>query len=252
MSSESGKAHAADLSVRDQKERALDPGLPEELSLAQLLGTTGEEHPARGGQSTQGEGRDQHPARRFSNLSRLQADLDYDSNRLWGPVAHWVARFSLRFAILSLLAWGLLFNFSEVRGSSMQPGIHDRDRILVDHLSYWVGNVQRGDIVVLRYPLDPSLDYIKRIVGLPGEEVRIEGGQLWIDGRMLNEPYIAAECIDPFTRLVTRVKEDHFFVLGDNRLRSSDSREFGQVPRSHLRGKVRVRLWPPERVGLID
>ena len=157
----------------------------------------------------------------------------------------------VKVSLLSLIVWGLLFNFSEVRGSSMRPGIHDRDRILVDNLSYWLGAVERGDIVVLRYPLDPSLDYIKRVVGLPGEEVRIEGGRLWIDGTLIEEPYVAPDCFDPFTHLVTRVKEDHFFVLGDNRLRSSDSREFGQVPRSNIRGKVRLRLWPLDRIGWI-
>lgn len=146
----------------------------------------------------------------------------------------------------------LTFNYSEVRGASMMPGIHDRDRILVDHLSYLMGGVHRGDVVVLRYPLDPSVDYIKRVIGLPGEEVVISFGQVWIDGHLLTEPYVDDEAIDPYTRLRTTVQPGHYFVMGDNRLRSSDSREFGQVPHELLRGRVRLRVWPPDRLGWVE
>lgn len=153
--------------------------------------------------------------------------------------------------IVMALAWGLAFNFSEVRGSSMEPGIQDRDRILVDQMSYMFAGVSRGDVVVLQYPLDPSLDYIKRVVGLPGDEVVIARGQVFINGVELTEPYVAAASIEPWTSMKTTVRVGHYFVLGDNRRRSSDSREFGQVAAEYLRGKVRLRLWPVERIGLI-
>ncbi len=153
--------------------------------------------------------------------------------------------------IVLALAWGLVFNFSEVRGSSMEPGIHDRDRILVDQISYMISNVTRGDVVVLRYPLDPSLDYIKRVIGLPGDEVVIEGGDVFINGESINEPYVDEASIEPWTSMRTVVRPGHYFVLGDNRRRASDSREFGQVPSEYLRGKVRVRLWPLSRIGRI-
>jgi signal peptidase I len=173
------------------------------------------------------------------------------------PVTHrtWfggLAATTCKVGLLVVLAWGLLFNFSEVRGSSMAPGIHDRDRILVDQISYLVGDVARGDVVVLRYPLDPSLDYIKRVIGLPGDEVTILGGDLFINGDLVTEPYVDSASVDPYTRLYTRVADGHYFVLGDNRLRSSDSREFGQVSRDLLRGKVRMRVWPPDRAGWIE
>lgn len=154
--------------------------------------------------------------------------------------------------VLVFLAWGLLFNLSEVRGSSMEPGIHDRDRILIDNVSYLVGDVHRGDVVVLRYPLDPSLDYIKRVVGLPGDEITIARGEVRVNGELLLEPYVDPSAIEPWTTLRTTVREGHYFVLGDNRRRSSDSREFGQVPFEYLRGKVRFRLWPMDRVGLVE
>jgi len=159
---------------------------------------------------------------------------------------------SSKLTLIMLIAWGLLFNFSEVRGSSMEPGIHDRDRILVDHVSYMFTSVERGDIVVLRYPLDPSLDYIKRVVGLPGDEIVISGEELWVNGELYPEPYVSDDCIDPTTHMRTVVEPGEYFVLGDNRIRSSDSREFGEVPFEYLRGKVRLRLWPPTRIGWVD
>ena len=157
---------------------------------------------------------------------------------------------SFQFILALLVGWLLLFNFSVVRGQSMHPGIEDGDRILIDRFSYMFGAVERGDIVVLGYPLDPSLDYIKRVIGVPGDEVQIRAGELFVNGFAVNEPYVAD--IDRSSYVHTEVKEGHFFVLGDNRKRSSDSREFGQVSEELLKGKVDVRLWPPRRVGLLE
>jgi signal peptidase I len=154
-----------------------------------------------------------------------------------------------RVTLVAALCWGLAFNVSEVRGNSMRPGIEDGDRILVNHLSFWLGGVERGDVVVMRYPLDPALDYIKRVVGLPGDEIRIRDGLVHVNGKLLDEPYLGES--DPYTRLLIIVDPGTYFVLGDNRLRSSDSREFGFVPEDFVRGKVEVRIWPPSRVGLI-
>ncbi len=163
------------------------------------------------------------------------------------------ARITIGFLLQASLAFAvahfLLFNLSVVRGSSMNPGIHDGDRIVIDHWAYVFGDVHRGDVVVLKYPLDPNVDYIKRVIGLPGDEVTLESGHVWVNGVELPEPYVADE--DLLARLNVRVKPAHFFVLGDNRPRSSDSRDFGQVPCEYVRGKVEVRLWPPERIGAV-
>lgn len=156
---------------------------------------------------------------------------------------------ALRALLGLLLLYVSIFNFSVVRGSSMAPGIHDGDRILIDHLSTWLGDLRRGDIVVLRYPPDPSLEYIKRVIGLPGDEIVMAGGMVWVNGRLLDEPYVGE--LDPSSWSRVRVREDHVWVLGDNRPHSSDSREFGQVPRENVRGKVDFRIWPPERIGPI-
>jgi len=146
---------------------------------------------------------------------------------------------SLQVGALLAFAYLCLFNLSVVRGSSMAPRIHDGDRILIDHLSYVFGDVKRGDIVVLKYPLDPSVDYIKRVVGLPGDEVLLQDGHVWVNGELIEEPYVDEQ--DPFSRLRVRVKPAHFFVLGDNRPRSSDSREFGLVSRRAARVAARAR-----------
>ena len=164
----------------------------------------------------------------------------------------WFGMLGLKVLLVTTLAWGLVFNFSEVRGSSMEPGIHDRDRILVDHVSYMVADVDRGDVVVLRYPLDPTLDYIKRVIGLPGDDFEILAGTVMVNGDVLSEPYVSPNSVERYTAMRTTVRDGHYFVMGDNRRRSSDSREFGQVPFEYLRGKVRLRLWPPGRFGGVE
>lgn len=173
-----------------------------------------------------------------------------------GRVARIVSAFGsvAQIAVLAVVAYALLFHLSVVRGSSMVPGIRDGDRILVDHLSYVLGDVRRGDVVVLRCPIDPSLDYIKRVIALPGDEVRIEGEDVFVNGERIEEPYIAGEdgaASDRRLPLCERVERDHYFVLGDNREHSSDSREFGQVSRELLRGRVDFRVWPPDRAGTV-
>jgi signal peptidase I len=144
-------------------------------------------------------------------------------------------------------AWAALFNFSVVRGASMAPGIYDGDRILVDQLSVSLGGLSRGDIVVLRCPLDPRLDYIKRVVALPGEYVEVVDGVVQVDGVPLEEPYVAQQ--DERAALRMQVPGGAYFVMGDNRRHSSDSREVGVVAVEQIVGVVGLRVWPLERAG---
>ncbi len=155
-----------------------------------------------------------------------------------------------RSALLLLCVYALVFNLSVVRGSSMSPGIRDGDRILVEPWSYLVGTPRRGDVVVLRCPVDPRVDYIKRVVGLPGDQVVLAGGRVWVDGAPIEEPYVRES--DSASFCVERVRPGHVYVLGDNRPRSSDSRDFGQVPLELVRGRVELRIWPPERAGWLQ
>jgi signal peptidase I len=127
-----------------------------------------------------------------------------------------------RFGALLLVSYSLFFNLSVVRGSSMAPGIQDGDRILVEPWSYLLSPVERGDVVVLRYPLDPEIDYIKRVIGLPGDCIALAHGEVWVNGERLAEPYV--ESIDTSSSLAVVIEPGHYFVLGDNRNNSTDSR----------------------------
>jgi signal peptidase I len=130
---------------------------------------------------------------------------------------------------------------SIVKGNSMEPCLHDGDRLVVDRVTYNVGQVDRGDVVVLRYPRNPAVDFVKRVVALPGDRVAMRAGVLAVNG-------VAADsygCIRDRQDLEElTVPPGHFFVLGDNRPISCDSREFGLVAHGLLKGKVRVRFWP--------
>lgn len=156
---------------------------------------------------------------------------------------------STRLVVVLLGMYALTFHTPVVRGSSMQPGLQDGDRILVEPWSNLFG-YERGDVVVMAYPLDPTVDYVKRIIGLPGDRVVMGGGRVWVNGELVDEPYV--DNIDKASSVMTTVDADSFFVLGDNRPRSSDSREFGQVDRDLVRGRVELRMWPLERFGLLD
>jgi signal peptidase I len=138
-----------------------------------------------------------------------------------------------------------------VDGSSMEPSLHDGEVILVNKLAYLFGSPQRGDVVVLRSPRDPDRDIIKRIIGLPGETVEIKNGKVYIDvfdGRPLEEPYIHGK--PRGSMAPTKIEENHYFVLGDNRARSLDSRQLGLMPKENIIGKAWLALWPISEWGL--
>lgn len=154
----------------------------------------------------------------------------------------------LRFALdlaLGALAMVLVHLFvvqvSVVKGSSMEPCLHDGDRLVVDRVAYAVADVQRGDVVVLRYPRNPDVDFVKRVVGLPGDRIAMRDGTLFVNGEA-NDAY---GCILDRQDLLERtVPPQHYFVLGDNRPISCDSRDFGLVAEALLKGRVRARFWP--------
>src|SRR3989338_2517867 len=134
-----------------------------------------------------------------------------------------------------------------VRGASMVPSFHNGDYLLIDELSYRFNEPQRGDVIVFRYPRDPSQFYIKRIVGLPGERVAIKDGKVSVfsEGKEidLSESYIAKDYKVEDKEFIAG--PDEYIVFGDNRTQSSDSRVWGAVPRKNLIGKVFLTAWPP-------
>lgn len=170
-------------------------------------------------------------------------------------------RLLLRDLIFALMIAALVIVFVvqpvKVEGTSMLPRLHDGERIFVNKLIYydeyrWAPKVERGDIVVFWFPDDPSKSYIKRVVGLPGDTVELRDGNVLINGGILTEHYL-----DPKSNLSTRnlppvyVKPNYYFVMGDNRDNSSDSRSWGLVPKKYVYGKALFRYWPPSAASVI-
>jgi signal peptidase I len=129
-----------------------------------------------------------------------------------------------------------------VDGSSMVPTLSNGQFVMVNRLVYKYSDPSHGDVVVFHYPRDPDQEYIKRIIGLPGDTVSLKNGQVYLNGQQLDEPYIAAST---HTTGEWQVPGDHLFVLGDNRNNSQDSRNFGFVSMDNVVGKAVFIYWPP-------
>ena len=161
------------------------------------------------------------------------------------------ARDILVAAIAAVLIVVFVVQPVKVEGTSMAPRLADQERIFVSKLSYRFSNIERGDIVVFWYPRNPAKSFIKRVIGIPGETVEIKGGVVFVDGRRLEEPYLRPEYLDHDYH-TTKVPEDQFFVLGDRRNSSNDSRNWGCVPRRNIFGKAVFRYWPVSKAGMIE
>lgn len=146
-----------------------------------------------------------------------------------------------------------------VKGASMEPNFHDHEYLIIDEISYRFADPQRGDIIVFRYPRDPQEYFIKRIIALPGEKIQIKNGNVTIfndeypDGVKLEEAYLEEETKTySLNDDIINVGEDEYYVLGDNRNSSKDSRSFGAVNNSFITGKVMLRGWPFNKIHLFD
>ena len=141
----------------------------------------------------------------------------------------------------------------KVEGTSMMPGLSDQERIFVNKYEYRLGagNIHRGDLVVFHYPRDPRESYIKRVVGLPGDTVQITDGDVYVNSRKLDEPYVPDEYRDHESTPPQIVPPDDYFVLGDHRNSSSDSRNWGFVGRARIYGKAVLVYWPFDKIGPI-
>ena len=137
-----------------------------------------------------------------------------------------------------------------VEGFSMEPTMHTNEYLLVNKVTYMVGQPQRGDIIVLRFPLDPRRDFIKRIIGLPGEQVEVRNGSVYVDGRALVEPYIRQPPAYTYPRVTMPPRQ--YFVLGDNRNNSDDSHVWNGLPKEYIIGKAWVSYWPPATWGIVS
>ena len=140
----------------------------------------------------------------------------------------------------------------KVEGTSMQPRLVDQERIFVNRFIYRFADIQRGDIVVFWYPRDQNKSFIKRVLGLPGDEVEIRYGAVYVNGDRVDESYLQSEFRDHDSYRRTTVPRDCYWVLGDHRNSSNDSRNWGFVPRELIYGRAVFRYWPVSRAGLVD
>lgn len=136
-----------------------------------------------------------------------------------------------------------------VENISMQPTLHQDQFLLVNKLAYRLGSFERGDIIIFHFPGDPREDYIKRVIGLPGESVEVKDGYVYVNGQKLEETYIAAQ---PNYLKSYQVPEDGLFVLGDNRNQSSDSHMWGYVPTQNVVGKALIVYWPLKELKILN
>jgi signal peptidase I len=161
-----------------------------------------------------------------------------------------------------IIVYLFLFQPHQVKGSSMYPNFNNGEFLLTNKISYRFGVPQRGDVIVFKAPLSEpcseiECEYIKRIIALPGERVRVDNGQILVDGEALNEShYLSKEVITAAGAFLGEgtervIPENYYLALGDNRPLSRDGREFGPVPRQSIVGKAWLRYWPPPKLGFV-
>ena len=154
---------------------------------------------------------------------------------------------------VAISAFIIVFLYQPVRveGTSMLPMLEDQDRLFINKMAYRVGDIHQGDVVVFQYPRDHSKSYIKRVIALPGDALRIDHGRVYVNGTRLKEPYVPERYTDDRSQREMILPANDYFVMGDHRSISSDSRDFGPVDRSLIYGKAAFVYWPMEQVGVV-
>jgi signal peptidase I len=154
--------------------------------------------------------------------------------------------------VVFIVVWFTVIQTYEVFQTSMEPNFHEGERVIVFKAAYWswIGKPQRGEIVVLQAPVASDGDYIKRVIGLPGDTVEIVQGATYVNGVRLNEPYVKRSFTYTYPKTV--IPAGTYFLLGDNRDVSNDSHRFGPLPRSNIIGRVFVVYWPPSHWGWVS
>src|SRR5512142_1231705 len=162
----------------------------------------------------------------------------------------------LRDLVISLViaAFVIIFLYQPVKveGTSMLPGLDDQERIFINKFVYRFEPISRGDIVVFHYPHDPSKSYIKRVIGVAGDRVRIQDGTVYLNGKPLPEVYVPQEFEDWRSYPEVRVPPNSYFVLGDHRNLSNDSRDFGPITAEYIYGKAVFVYWPVSKLGKLQ
>ena len=157
----------------------------------------------------------------------------------------------ISFAIILPIRYFLIQPFY-VEGASMEPSFQSHEYLIIDEITYRFQEPARGDVVVLRYPRDPQQYFIKRIIGLPGERIKITDGTVFINGEQLQESYLSQEYATSYTMDELTLAPMEFFVMGDNRANSLDSRSFGPLSRNNIVGRAWIRGWPIDRLSFFS
>lgn len=173
-----------------------------------------------------------------------------DRPRVKASFGVWIRDLIISLAISAFIIV-FLYQPVKVEGTSMMPSLEDQERIFVNKFVYRLEPIERGDIVVFRYPRDPSKSYIKRVIGTAGDHIRIESGQVYVNGQPLDEDYVPPAYADTRSYPDTLVPPDSYFVLGDHRSMSNDSRDFGPVNQSYIYGKAVFGYWPMDKLGRV-
>jgi signal peptidase I len=152
---------------------------------------------------------------------------------------------------LAISAFVIVFVYQPVKveGTSMMPGLSDQERIFINKFVYRWEPISHGDVVVFHYPYDPAKSYIKRVIGVAGDRIEIRLGWVYVNGKLLFEPYVAGSFRDERSYAVFVVPEDSYFVMGDHRNMSNDSRDFGAVKREFIYGQAVFAYWPADKLG---
>lgn len=153
--------------------------------------------------------------------------------------------------VASLFIITFVYQPVKVEGTSMQPRLGNQDRLFINKFVYRFEKIERGDVVVFHYPLDLRKSYIKRVIALPGDQISIRDGNVYLNGKLQKEPYVPAKYRDHWSQPPMVVPPNDYFVMGDHRSISSDSRDWGPVPRKDIYGKASFVYWPADDIGLV-
>jgi signal peptidase I len=191
------------------------------------------------------------PASAQSHATEPLVPAEHSRSILIGTVA-WFRDLMLS-VLIAVLVILFLYRPVKVEGTSMMPSLYDQERLFINQFSYkfGLGSIKRGDTVVFLYPDDPTKSYIKRVIGLPGDTVAVDDGYVIVNGKKLVENYVPPDYRDDRSYSLTLVPPDDYFVLGDHRSSSNDSRAWGFVPRSYIYGKAVFVFWPLDRIGSV-
>jgi signal peptidase I len=184
------------------------------------------------------------PAKQPEEQPQMPAELPGRSFWLWG-------RDMLFSLAVSFFIITFLYQPVRVEGTSMMPRLEDQDRLFINKFVYHFADIHRGDVVVFHYPRDPRKSYIKRIIAVPGDKLLIDDGRTYINGKLLLEPYVPRKFHDSRSQDEMVIQAGEYFVMGDHRSISSDSRDFGAVSRDLIYGKAAFVYWPAEDMGVI-